>query len=436
MYIAILGRQPAIGMAELEQTFGNVSWFSDQSAIVDAQSFNIERLGGTQKAGSIVTQLPAGDWRRASMKLVQAYTQAWADFDGKITLGISAYGFNASAREIQKTGIILKGKLKEKGTSLRLIPNTEAALNTATSHHNKLGLSNNKVELIVVRARNGKIVIAESIGAQNITSLARRDQERPKRDAFVGMLPPKLAQIVINLTGVEQLRNERYATTATDASFSSPATATAVGADSDSNEVSRRDTSQPKDLTVGHAGERLTVLDPFCGTGVIPQEVMLLGYNTYGTDLADKMIDYSRINLDWLMTVNQLKTSYKVEQGDAMDATWQQPIDAVACETYLGQPFSAPPSPSKLTEVRGNCNNIISAFLTNIASQLQPGTPLCVAVPAWRDGNGDFTHLPLIGNLDRLGFERHQFKNVRDSELLYYREDQIVARELLVLKKV
>lgn len=427
MYIAILGRQPAIGMAELEQTFGNVSWFSDQSAIVDAQSFNIERLGGTQKAGSIVAQLPAGDWRRASMKLVQAYTQAWADFGGKITLGISAYGFNASAREIQKTGIILKGKLKEKGTSLRLIPNTETALNTATSHHNKLGLSNNKVELIVVRARNGKIVIAESIGAQNITSLARRDQERPKRDAFVGMLPPKLAQIVINLTGVEQLRNERYN----------------IASRSEGG-YSTESLPQPTSPDVaGDSGEsttelnnRLTVLDPFCGTGVIPQEAMLLGYNTYGTDLADKMIDYSRINLDWLMTVNQLKTSYKVEQGDAMDATWQQPIDAVACETYLGQPFSAPPSPSKLTEVRGNCNNIISAFLTNIASQLQPGTPLCVAVPAWRDGNGDFTHLPLIGNLDRLGFERHQFKNVRDSELLYYREDQIVARELLVLKKV
>ncbi|RYF29050.1 MAG: hypothetical protein EOO17_02920 [Chloroflexi bacterium] len=310
MYIAILGRQPAIGMAELEQTFGNVSWFSDQSAIVDANSFNIERLGGTQKAGSIVAQLPGGDWRRASMKLVQAYTQAWADFDGKITLGISAYGFDASPREIQKTGIILKGKLKEKGTSLRLIPNAETALNTATSHHNKLGLSNNKVELIVVRARNGKIVIAESIGAQNITSLARRDQERPKRDAFVGMLPPKLAQIVINLTGVEQLRNERYAAAATDASLSSPATATAVGADSDSKEVSRRDTSQLNESTT-ELDNRLTVLDPFCGTGVIPQEAMLLGYNTYGTDLADKMIDYSRINLDWLMTVNQLKTTYR-----------------------------------------------------------------------------------------------------------------------------
>lgn len=385
MYIAILGRQPALGMAELEQVFGDVSWFSDQSAVINADSFDIERLGGTLKAGRVVAQLPGGDWRRASMKLVQAYTQAWSSFEGKITLGISVYGFDVSSREVQKTGIVLKQKLKQSGVSLRLIPNTEPALNTATSHHNKLGLSNNKVELLVIRARNGKIIIAESTGAQNITSLARRDQERPKRDAFVGMLPPKLAQIMINLATPES--------------------------------------------------DNARILDPFCGTGVIPQEALLMGYDTYGTDLADKMIDYSRINLDWLITTNHLQNTYTLEQGDAMTHTWQSPIDAVACESYLGQPFSAPPSNSKLTEVRGNCNKIISTFLKNIAGQLEPGTPLCVGIPAWRDINGTFTHLPLINELEQLGYTQHEFKNVRTKDLLYFREDQVVARELLVLTK-
>jgi hypothetical protein len=118
-----------------------------------------------------------------------------------------------------------------------------------------------------------------------------------------------------------------------------------------------------------------------------------------------------------------------------MDTTWKQPIDAVACESYLGQPFSAPPSPSKLEQVRGNCDHIITTFLKNIGDQLQPGTPLCVGVPAWRSANGDFTHLPLIGQLERLGYQRRAFKNIKPEELLYYREDQVVARELLVLVK-
>lgn len=390
MHIAILGRQPALGIAELERAFGDVSWFSDHSAVINTDSFDIERLGGTLKAGRVVAQMPNGDWRRASMQLVKAYAQAWSGAESKITLGISAYGFDVSPREVQKTGIILKSKLKSSGVSLRLVPNAEPALNTATSHHNKLGLSNNKVELLVVRGKNGKVIIAESTGAQNITAIAARDQGRPARDAFVGMLPPKLAQIMINLA-----------------------------------------------LTVDNAAvDAPRVLDPFCGTGVVLQEAALLGFAVYGTDLSEKMVDYSRRNMDWLADKYGIAKDYDIAQDDAMDAVWSQPIDAVVCESYLGQPFSAPPSADKLEQVRGNCDHIISTFLQNIGSQIDPGTPLCVAVPAWRGADGSVTHLPLINKLAQLGFKQIEFKNVRTQELLYFREDQVVARELLVLEKV
>ena len=384
MHIAILGRQPALGMAELEQLYGStaVRWFSDTTAIIDSPAFDFERLGGTQKAGRVVSEL-RGDWRQVSMKLVSAYAQAWADHEGKITLGISAYGFKTTPRDVQKTGIILKGKLKERGVSLRLIPNTDIALSSATSHHNKLGLSDNHVELIVVRGANGAAIIAESVGAQNITALAARDQGRPKRDAFVGMLPPKLARMMVNLAPVEAGR----------------------------------------------------ILDPFCGTGVLLQEAALLGYDVYGTDLVSKMVQFTQANLDWLIDTHHVTPGVTLDTGDAMTYQWQAPVDAVSCEAYLGQPFSAPPSPGKLTEVRGNCNHIISEFLRNIAPQLAPGTPLCVAVPAWRDSAGRFTHLPLVDSVGSLGFNRTTLRHVRDDQLLYYREDQVVARELLLLTK-
>ena len=384
MHIAILGRQPALGVAELEQLYGasSVRWFSDSSAIVDSPKFDFNRLGGTQKAGRIVAEL-SGDWRKVSMRIVREYTLAWADHQGKITLGLSAYGFTATAREVQKTGIILKSKLKEKGVSLRLVPNAEPALNTAASHHNKLGLSDNHVELLVVRAGNGKVVVAESVGAQNITALASRDQARPRTDSFVGMLPPKLARMMVNLTGVASGR----------------------------------------------------VLDPFCGTGVLLQEAALLGFDVYGTDLSEKMVRYSTENLDWLTNRYSLDSKVVIEQGDAMTHAWVGSLDAIATETYLGQPFSAPPSPAKLTEVRGNCNHIISEFLKNIAPQLDDGTPLCVAVPAWRDTTGNFTHLPLVKNLGKLGYKQITLQHVTAEQLLYYREDQVVAREILLLKR-
>jgi tRNA (guanine10-N2)-dimethyltransferase len=177
------------------------------------------------------------------------------------------------------------------------------------------------------------------------------------------------------------------------------------------------------------------LLDPFCGTGVILQEGALMGYSVYGTDLADKMIDYSKANLEWLAESHHANVDMLLHQDDAVEAKWQKPIGAVACESYLGQPFSAPPSPAKLDQVRKNCDHIISGFLKNIAAQIPAGTPLCVGIPAWRDTSGRFTHLPLIGKLEQLGFTRHSFENIKNDELLYYREDQVVARELLVLVK-
>jgi tRNA G10 N-methylase Trm11 len=392
MYIAILGRQPAIGMAELERAFGDVRWFSHDTALVNTDALDIQRLGGTVKAGRVVAELTGTDWRKTSMKLVQAYEDAWSNTSGKITLGISVYGFKVSPRDVQHTGLILKSHLKSKGISLRLIPNEQSILSTATAHHNKLGLSPNKVELLIVKGHSGKVIIAESTGSQNITALARRDQGRPARDAFVGMLPPKLAQIMVNLTGPQP---------------------------------PRADDQLPPVL-----------LDPFCGTGVLLQESVLLGYRPYGTDLSEKMIRYSRDNLNWLQDRFGLHFHWNLEVADAMEAKWLQPIDAIACETYLGQPFSAPPSNEKLGEVRRNCDHIITEFLKNIGRQIKSGTPLCIAVPAWNDGKDNFSHLPLIKKLDQLGYRPVEFKNVNAKDLLYYRPDQVVARELLVLEKI
>jgi len=392
MHIAILGRQPHIGMAELERRFGHsaTSWLNPQVALIDTPDLTVDSLGGSLKAGKVAFSTN-GDWNSAHQKVIQHYQSAFSERSGKLTLGISAYGFDStSPRQVQKIGLILKSKLKPAGVNVRLIPNSEASLSSATSHHNKLGLANNKVELLIINGANGQIVVAESTGSQNITAIARRDQGRPKRDAFVGMLPPKLATIMVNL-----------------------ATAPAGP-----------ETSKPA-----------TVLDPFCGTGVLLQEAMLLGFNAYGTDLSERMIEYSEANLDWLASKYRLSNlTHRLHPGDAIETRWQQPIDAVASETYLGQPFSAPPATDKLNQVRRNCNLIISKFLINLSKQLKPGTPVCLGVPAWRDTTGRFSHLPLVSQLDELGYRQIEFTNVDTKNLIYYREDQVVARQLLVLE--
>lgn len=387
MYIALLGRQPELSIAELERVFQKVSWVSPQTALIETEdTIDIQKLGGSQKIGRVSLTLETTDWRRVSDSIVKHYSKHWAAAPGKITLGISAYDLATSPREVQKVGLLLKSKLKNGGVSLRLVPNQEVALSSATAHHNKLGLSDNKIELLIIKG-DRQTIVAESIGAQNITALAARDQGRPRRDAFVGMLPPKLAQIMINL---------------------------AVGPST---------------------GTKQRILDPFCGTGVLLQEAALMGNAVYGTDLSEKMIRYTRDNLNWLQDTYRLTVDWYLHEGDAMDTEWQEPITAIAAETYLGQPFSAPPSPAKLTEVRGNCNHIIGGFLKNLSSQLKPGTPVVLAVPAWRNKEGGLTHLPLTTKVEDYGFTRMSLETVDSSRLLYSRPDQVVGRELLLLIK-
>lgn len=386
MFVAVLGRLPKLSITELEAMFGksHVRAVSRSTAVVDTDNLSIDSLGGSLKCGTIIHTLPASSrptLEQASHWITHTYIHQLLAVSGKITLGISAYGFSTSPRQLQKIGLSLKSSMKRHGASLRLVPNTSIELSTATSHNNKLGLSPKKRELFIIKTDDGTILITESNGAQNITTYARRDRNRPRRDAFVGMLPPKLAQIMIN-------------------------------------------------VAVGNA-VKATILDPFCGTGTVLQEALLKGYDVCGSDLSQKMIDYTTENIAWLQSKYHIPSTVRsLEQADAMTHQWPkaQQLDAVVCETYLGQPFSAPPSPKKLHEVTGNCNHIITNFLRNIHSQLTPGTTLCIAVPAWRDVSHNLTHLPLIKDLKKLGYILQQ------PPLIYSRSDQVVVREILLLK--
>ena len=438
MYIALLGRQPEISLAELAAVFGvdNVNRISQQCAEVQTAQFDITTLGGTIKCAKVITELPASRTDKASLLaasrfITQHYHAKWAHSPHKITLGLSAYNLAVSARDIQKTGLILKSSLRKSGTSLRLIPNDQPALSTATAHNNKLGSSPYKVELLLVKTTDRHLIIAESRGVQNITTYTRRDRHRPRRDAFVGMLPPKLAQIMLNLAlGAGSLTGQRSCGNSVAGSVSSL---------SDKSMVLRTALPDAFDLEET-AGSRaaVTILDPFCGTGTVLQEALLAGYDVVGTDLSQKMVDYTTENLSWLQSTftapsRPIGRVIDIHQADATTHHWpdSKHLTAVVCETYLGQPFSAPPAPQKLAEVVGNCNHIITSFLTNIRPQLAPNTPLCIAVPAWYDASGHATHLPLIKNLQQLGYYQ-----LNHTPLIYRRPDQIVARELLVLKPI
>ncbi len=387
-----LGRQPAIGRAELESVLGaeHLAKVGEFAMISDIPTSDIpfERLGSSIRLARPVGTIKKGkkwsDTARAMLKYLPACIDC-LPVEGKIKLGFSAYGLEVTPADLLRTGLEAKKVCKKLGRSVRVVPNTETTLNTAQVLHNSL-TGDLGIELLLLV--NGETIqLAQTVAIQNIDAYTRRDRERPKRDAFVGMLPPKLAQTIVNL-GVGQL----------------PPSESAI------------------------------VLDPFCGTGVVLQEALLMGYGAYGTDLEQRMVDYSQQNLAWLET-HGLDSDPTLEVGDATTHTWSHPFSAVACETYLGRPLSSWPTPDKLQEIKGTCNLITQKFLANLAAQIPSGTRLCVAVPAWIAPGGRIHHLTVLDQLEVLGYNRVSFVWANEQEMVYYRPDQLVARELLIITR-
>jgi hypothetical protein len=149
------------------------------------------------------------------------------------------------------------------------------------------------------------------------------------------------------------------------------------------------------------------------------------------------MVQASTDNVDWLLVDNGIgKNRVSLSLADAQTATWPRPIEAVVSETYLGPPLSQLPPSSHLQAIVYEVDGLLRSTLQNLARQLKPATPLCLAIPAWHDLKaGRYRHLPLVDDLASLGYNLVDFKSVSGSKLIYRRPDQTVARQILVITR-
>lgn len=420
----MLGRQPAIGLAELESLYGAeaVRPIGDVAAVVDA-AVDFARLGSTIKAATLIDRLDSTNPQKAFDRCRRALPDFVSDFpDGKIKLGTSLYGLAMPLAKQNANTLSLKKVLRDAGRSVRVVPNTEPALSSAQTYHNQL-TSELGCELVFV-CDGDHTLVGRVTDVQNINEYTERDRDRPKRDTRVGMLPPKLAQTIINLASGLTPANNSQPSSAEDSAFPAERGKTKdqlAPSESEADEGAR---------SIGPS----VLLDPFCGTGVILQEASLMGYDIYGTDIEERMIRYTRDNINWLRENHQLANEMFFEVGDATTHTWRRPIDIVACEGYLGTPFASEPPEAALKDSIMTCNLIMKKSLQNIHSQIEDGTRLCIAAPAWFV-RGKVHHLPFISHIDELGYTHLAFTHAKAADLVYHREDQVVGRELLVLQK-
>jgi len=380
-YLAALGRQPEISYAELISLFpGRTTRLNEHVVQIDADNLPLGTLGGSVKIGKAagtLPEMPAQDIAAHICSGDLAEVLATSS-EGKLNFGISLYGVSLSKGQHESLGLEVKKALKKLGRSSRYIA-CKGQLTAAQITHNKL--LDKGADIWVVKTTSG-YTLATTVAVQDIAAYGERDHGRPARSAKVGMLPPKLAQIMINL-------------------------------------------ATPK------RGGR--ILDPFCGTGVVLQEASLMGFGAYGSDIEAKLIDMSNDNGAWLQRAHSTP-DWTLEVGDATKHQWSGSIDAVVTEGYLGPALTLQPSQKELVHLKDDATKLTLDFLTNLAPQIESGTPVCITLPCWKTQSG-FSRLEVLDQIAAIGYTLKEFLPITYEHLLYVRADQIVGRQITVLTR-
>jgi hypothetical protein len=377
-FMAILGRQPELGLVELESLLGReaVRPLGSVAAVFHGE-LEIRRLGGVVKLGRILYEGPVTDLQ--SLPIDAASLPIG---ESKTPFAMSLYGTEVSRKQAEAAGLALKKVLRARGSVRLVMPTAGPAVTAAGLHHNRV--LEDGFELLIVVAAD-RMVVAQTLGVQDVDWYSRRDYGRPARDAKVGMLPPKLAQVLVNTTRAP------------------------------------------------------VVADPFCGTGVVLAEALLVGRVAHGSDLAPEMVAAARANLAWLAAEVQRRAPelptlprWEVAEADALSVRLPEGA-AVVSEGYLGAPQVHSPAPAELERLRRELLGLYTVALANWAQQLPTGAEVSLCAPAWRVGR-QWEQLGLVDELARLGYTQKVFRHV-PTPLLYARDDQVVGRQLLFLCK-
>ncbi len=388
-YWFILGRESLIAAAELDAVLGLKTYdftapVLKTKAQIDAPTL-MKQLGGTIKIAKEI------DHNITVTELEKVMISELKTVPGKINFGISVYTTNKNnftdlvlAKDLGKA---VKKLLKADGLSVRYVENREAILSSVTVEKNNL--TGRGREFLIQKNQHGGFSIAKTEAVQPFEAFGARDFGRPGRDDVSGMLPPKLAMMMINLAKIPN---------------------------------------------------QATLLDPFCGSGTILSEALLLGYtNLIGTDISERAIHDTKKNMAWI--ANQfgiVPTDFQLKLQTEPIETIQRflapaSIDAVIAEPYMGKPLKGRETKEELQTQAHELKKLFITAFSNFHKILSPQGVVVFLIPRFRYQN-DWITIDCQKEITSLGFKAMPFLE-ENLPLVYARPEQRVAREIWRFKK-
>lgn len=353
-----LGREKNLCLAELQTFYPNLKNLNGFALVEDADSEILKRLGGTIKISQVLKELPAS--------LPVNFSDLIFDELKKLVPGDKKFQYGLSIYPAQ-TGL-LKKILKDVKKSFKSEKLSSRYLNQEGKNLSSIQSANcTEFNLIFT---DEKIYLTHTVATQDITAYSHRDYERPARDDLSGMLPPKLAQIMINL-------------------------------------------AQPEEL----------VYDPFCGSGTILQEALLMGLQAKGSDISEKAVSDTLKNLKWL------GKECPVEVQDATKISTYPENCTIVAESYLGPPQKGIPTEEEARKTLAELEPLYIDFLkTSIPSK----TTVVLALPFFNLQNKPIFLENFIEKVSELGYS----VQASITPLTYARKKQVIGRMIVRLEKL
>lgn len=372
-YIFILGNNPELSIAEIESVFNsckirekNREYLVLEGSIGGAQEA-LNRLGGTIKIGEVIGTNP--DQELAKSRILASRGPSKANF------GFSHYG----TKPDKGFGLSLKKELKAEGISSRLVVSRDKALSSVIVSKEKC------LDFLVLPGYFGV-----TLAVQDFKDYSTRDYGRPRSDVYSGMLPPKTAKMMLNLSGL----------------------------------------SPEKD-------EDAVILDPFCGSGTVLMEAYNLGFkHLIGSDISSRAIEDTKENLIWIVGevdgLTEIPKSVNIFNCDVRkisNSLKAASVDAIVTEPYLGPPMRGTEKEFEVKRIMGEIKPLYIDALKQFYAILKKGGRAVIVIPEWHLGQ-EFFQLYLNKEIKNIGFN-----DLSDGKLYYRREGQSVWRNILVLEK-
>ncbi len=394
----ILGNNRDLARTELISTVGKIRPVIDADDVIIVDDFEGNlgqihaKLGGTIKTGVMYASAKNQD---ELVDTLAGLAPTLRDMDGKFKFGISVYtGGNrgkltALRTQTEKIGIKVKQKLKANGQSVRLVTSKIPVLSSVIVTKQKL--LERGVEFCLFPTGD-EILIGVTESVQDFEEWSDRDFNRPKRDAKRGMLPPKLARMMVNIAEGDPSKH--------------------------------------------------TLLDPFCGVGTVLTEALALGYTKLiASDIDELATEATRKNFAWEARRTDSGVELQVMTTKAQDlATFLAPhsVDRIVAEFHLGKPRTGDEGrvelERRLEELVGMYTESFRAF----AQIVTEGAKLVIAVPAYVS-DGSVIPAQIVDRAKMFGFELEPFEGVETTKfgaLRYGREGQMVLRDIYRFKNI